>query len=248
MVRVRCSPRLRRSRLAALTITAALVAGACSSSGGATPGSTTTVAAATSSTTAAASPAGTSAGAATVPTGDIPSEFFVAPDSLPASKPGDILRTRPIAAPAGTKGYAVLYRSTTVDGSPTAVSGVVFTPDTAVTGTRDILAWAHGTTGLGDSCATSQQFATGTAVELAIVTFVAQQGLVFVATDYQGLGTPGPHPYLVNQAAGRDVLDSIRAAQSLPGAGTSAASRSVVWGHSQGGGAGAVAPPGRPTT
>ena len=61
----------------------------------------------------------------------------------------------------------------------------------------------------------------------------AGAGLVVTATDYPGLGTPGPHPYLIGVSEGRAVLDSVRAAQNLPSAGAS--NRFVVWGHSQGG-------------
>jgi len=38
-----------------------------------------------------------------------------------------------------------------------------------------------------------------------------------VFTDYPGLGTPGPHPYLVGESEGRAVLDSIRATRQLLG-------------------------------
>jgi alpha-beta hydrolase superfamily lysophospholipase len=54
-----------------------------------------------------------------------------------------------------------------------------------------------------------------------------------VATDYVGLGTAGPHPYLVGQGEGRPVLDAVRAARHL--AGVSLSDETVVWGHSQGG-------------
>ena len=177
----------------------------------------------------------------------MPDAFYTPPTPLPDGKPGDLIRSQPFAASAGSKGYAILYRSTAVDGTPTAVSGIVYVPDAPVSGVRDVLAWAHGTTGLGDQCATSKQFESGTASEEAIASFATQQGYVFVATDYQGLGTPGPHPYLVNQAEGRNVLDAIRAAQRLPQSGATDASRAVVWGHSQGGGAAAFAAELKPT-
>ena len=152
-----------------------------------------------------------------------------------------------ISAPPGTRGLAMLYLSTAADGSPTAVSGVVYVPDGPPPGPRPVLAWAHGTTGLGDGCAPSKAFANQTAAEMAIVPFVAGQGLVFVATDYQGLGTPGPHPYLVNVAAGRNVLDAVRAAERIDDTGATPASSVVVWGHSQGGGAAAFAAEAKPT-
>jgi acetyl esterase/lipase len=56
---------------------------------------------------------------------------------------------------------------------------------------------------------------------------------VVTATDYPGLGTAGTHPYLVGASEARAVLDSIRVARSLPGAGNG--NRFAVWGHSQGG-------------
>jgi alpha-beta hydrolase superfamily lysophospholipase len=60
-----------------------------------------------------------------------------------------------------------------------------------------------------------------------------EAGYVIAATDYQGLGTPGPHPYLVGDSEGIGALDSVRAARNLAEAGASA--DFVVWGESQGG-------------
>jgi acetyl esterase/lipase len=60
-----------------------------------------------------------------------------------------------------------------------------------------------------------------------------ERGYAIAATDYPGLGTPGPHPYLVGESEARAVIDSVRAARSFPGIGNSA--RYAVWGHSQGG-------------
>jgi hypothetical protein len=60
-------------------------------------------------------------------------------------------------------------------------------------------------------------------------------------TDYQGLGTPGRHTYMVRKAQGHAVLDSVRAATRLPGSGLTAESPVVIWGYSQGGGAAAAA-------
>ena len=96
---------------------------------------------------------------------------------------------------------------------------------------RPIIAWAHPTSGIVPHCAPS----------LAIFLFQQIQGLrsmvergyVVAATDYPGLGTPGPHPYLVGMSEARAVIDSVRAASTLPGAG--GGTRFVVWGHSQGG-------------
>ena len=60
-----------------------------------------------------------------------------------------------------------------------------------------------------------------------------ESGYAIAATDYPGLGTPGPHPYLVGESEARGVIDLVRAARSFPGLEQS--SRFAVWGHSQGG-------------
>jgi pimeloyl-ACP methyl ester carboxylesterase len=64
------------------------------------------------------------------------------------------------------------------------------------------------------------------------VTDLLAAGYVVAATDYQGLGTPGIHPYLVGESEGRALLDTARAARHLP---TGAGKRLLVAGHSQGG-------------
>ena len=60
-----------------------------------------------------------------------------------------------------------------------------------------------------------------------------ENGYAIAATDYPGLGTPGPHPYLVGDSEARAVINSVRAARSFPGLENS--TRYAVWGHSQGG-------------
>ena len=62
-------------------------------------------------------------------------------------------------------------------------------------------------------------------------------GRVVVATDYQGLGTPGIHHYSVNRSNGRDALYIAHAARELEvGSGT----RLLSIGWSQGGGSAAA--------
>ncbi len=245
---------LRARRAVVAVLIGALVASACSSSSKSTTATTSGSSAAASttasagSTTAAATAgrAATGGAGAALPTTLDPS-FYVAPDPLPAGEPGAIIRSQELKGGSGTRTFALLYRSTAVDGTPVAVSAVAYMPTTPSAGDRPVLAWAHGTTGLGDACSESGALISGTAPELAFVNIVTGQDRVVVATDYQGLGTPGPHPYLVNRAAGRDVLDSIRAVEQLKESGAGARSKAVVWGHSQGGGAAAFAAELQPT-
>jgi alpha-beta hydrolase superfamily lysophospholipase len=58
-------------------------------------------------------------------------------------------------------------------------------------------------------------------------------GYVVAASDYQGLGTRGPHPYLVGASEAMNELDIVRAAHNLHAA--HAGTDFAVWGHSQGG-------------
>jgi pimeloyl-ACP methyl ester carboxylesterase len=55
---------------------------------------------------------------------------------------------------------------------------------------------------------------------------------VLAATDYEGLGAPGLHPYIVGESEARGVLDIVR---TLPALDVGASDDVIVWGHSQGG-------------
>jgi pimeloyl-ACP methyl ester carboxylesterase len=174
--------------------------------------------------------------------------FYVPPSPLPAAPAGTLLRSAPFDAVPGARGWRILYLSQTARGAPVAVSGVVFVPTAAApAGGRPVLSWAHGTTGLGDDCAISVQMATGRSAERVLAPLLLGAGYAFVATDYEGLGTPGDHPYVVGPAEGRDVLDAVRAAAQLPETGIAPSSPVLVWGHSQGGGAAAWAGELQPT-
>jgi Secretory lipase len=146
--------------------------------------------------------------------------------------PGTVLAAEPMAGPgSGSQGWRIRYASTSIDGDPIEVTGMVFAPagPTPPAG-RPVLAWAHGTTGLADACAPSLD---GAAQLALLFGPILDQGYVIAATDYEGLGGPGLHPYLVGESEGRGVLDSVRAAVALPG--TGAVERALLWGPSQGG-------------
>jgi pimeloyl-ACP methyl ester carboxylesterase len=158
--------------------------------------------------------------------------FYDPPSPLPRKPPGTIIRTVPIAAPAGAKAWKVLYHSRAVDGRDIAVSGVVVAPTGAAPKDgRTVLTWAHGTTGLADQCAPSKS--AEAYKDLPYLDDFVKMGYVVAATDYEGLGTPGVHPYLVGDSEGRGVLDAARAAKNL--ADTHASDNVLVFGHSQGG-------------
>ena len=134
--------------------------------------------------------------------------------------------------PFNADAYRVLYRSTGLHGEPIAVSGVVIVPKgVPPAGGRPIVAWAHPTTGIVDRCAPSLARAFFRSVQG--LQDMMNRGYAVAATDYPGLGTPGVHPYLVGESEARAVIDSVRAARSVPGVGDGRSF--AVWGHSQGG-------------
>jgi acetyl esterase/lipase len=150
-----------------------------------------------------------------------------------AGQPGSIIRSERFdGLAAGGTAYRVLYRSTGLRGQPIAVSGLIIVPNTpAPAGGRRVVAWAHDTIGVARHCAVSaypQALSWIPGLELMLA-----RGYVVTATDYEGLGAPGVHPYLVGESAGKSVLDSVRAARSFAPA--RAGSTFAVWGHSQGG-------------
>jgi acetyl esterase/lipase len=155
--------------------------------------------------------------------------FYDPPDPLPSGMPGEIIRSKPMNAAAGLRSWLVLYHSASVAGKDIAVSGVVIAPDRpAPAGGWPVITWAHGTTGAARSCAPSES-PNGS----QFLSSMAQRGYVVAATDYEGLGGPGVHPYLVGESEGRGTLDAARAARRLPDA--HAGSTVVIFGHSQGG-------------
>lgn len=159
--------------------------------------------------------------------------FYLPPDPLPTT-PGQLLRSEPLNVDVqGGNAYRILYVSQRPDGSPAASSGMVFIPDSpAPAQGRPVVAWAHGTLGMGDACAPSRALNPLGDMDYWL-TEMLDRGWVVTATDYVGLGTPGPELYLVAEAEARDVVNSVRAAAQLPDANTGP--QYAVWGHSQGG-------------
>jgi alpha-beta hydrolase superfamily lysophospholipase len=183
---------------------------------------------------------------AAVPAAFALTPFYDAPAGFERTRPGALLKSEPIAAPAGARAWRVMYASRTWDDRPVAVTGWIAAPATASKTPRPVLAWAHGTTGAARGCAPSLApdparsfLPRGGAANLPVdvgapyLQELLARGYVVAATDYQGQGGPGAHQYLVGETAARGVLDSARAARALRAA---HAGRDVaVLGWSQGG-------------
>jgi hypothetical protein len=129
----------------------------------------------------------------------------------------------------------VIYRSTSGDtGSPTVVSGSVFTPlgDPPTDG-WPVVAIGHGTVGIDGPCGPSlSPWLQGA---LSFVAPLVAKGYAVSVADYQGLGVKGVHPYLDSRTAGLNMIDSVRALRhTFPG---TVSPTWAAFGHSQGGGA-----------
>ncbi len=140
----------------------------------------------------------------------------ISPAEIRRAKPGHVLRVYPqIGGALNAKAFRLIYRSTGLNGEPIAVSGTVIYPvGPPPKGGRDVIAWAHYTTGVAERCApTLLPNLGGTIPGLEQM---LGKGYAVVATDYEGLGVPGVHAYLVGVSEARSVLDRCARRASSP--------------------------------
>ncbi|MGH3731678.1 MAG: lipase family protein [Micromonosporaceae bacterium] len=154
-----------------------------------------------------------------------------------AAAPGDVVSARQINAPGFgyAKVWRIQYLSTDTHGATITVSGTVIVPTSSYDGPRPIVGYAPGTHGLGDQCAPSARLEAGDDQEGGLIHQYGWKGYAVAVTDYQGLGTPGDHAYMVARSAGHVLLDIVRAAQRLPDAELPDDGPIGIAGYSQGG-------------
>ena len=161
--------------------------------------------------------------------------------AAPAQR-GTLLHNRPLtnlaALPSAARNRFVTYVSEGVGGKRITVSGTVAVPKGAPPrGGWPVLSWAHGTTGTADACAPSADAPGGPVRDYLSLTepyldkWVAN-GFAVVQTDYEGLGTPGGHPYMNGVSEANTVTDIVRAAREVD---HRIGRDWFVAGHSQGG-------------
>lgn len=163
-----------------------------------------------------------------------PGPFYNAPPPPVPAQPGQPVRIERLdVGVERADGYRILYSSRGIHDRPVMVSGMVLVPQSVPgAGGLPIVAWAHGTTGIARRCAPSLEPRAAMHALYGVQDLI-DAGYIVVATDYKGLGTRGPHPYLIGVSEARSVLDAVRAARKQ-GA-WRAGSRYVLWGYSQGG-------------
>lgn len=168
--------------------------------------------------------------------------FYTPPATLPEGALGSVIRSRALegtmALPSAARNTLVLYRSTGAAGGVIAVSGTLAIPQgTPPTGGWPVISWTHGTTGLAAICAPSLDAAGGPEHPYilkirALLDGFVRAGFAIAATDYEGLGVAGRHPFLQGVPNARNALDMLRAARAIEPA---IGARYGVVGHSQGG-------------
>jgi pimeloyl-ACP methyl ester carboxylesterase len=166
------------------------------------------------------------------PAGDA---FYTPPTHLPSGHGAPVWQ-RKLTGPAVLKraksNTLLLYTSTGIDGKTVAVSGDVAVPKgKAPKGGWPVISWAHGTVGIADACAPSR-IGTQANYDSPLLNSWLKAGYAVVRTDYEGLGTPGPHPYLIGDSEGRSTLDMVKAARKLD---KRIGKNLLIAGHSQGG-------------
>jgi pimeloyl-ACP methyl ester carboxylesterase len=147
---------------------------------------------------------------------------------------GTVVSSTPATLPRGLAERAtavrIEYKTTDVNGALINATGLVLTPRAGRV--NKTVAWGHGTTGLADQCAPSQNQAVFWEEARLAVAELLSRGWTVAAPDYPGLGTPAQHPYLIGDSEGRSIIDSVKAARNLDAA---LSTQYALDGHSQGG-------------
>jgi hypothetical protein len=114
----------------------------------------------------------------------------------------------------GESWHAVYTSTSGVSGDSRPVSGTFFTPHGAPPdGGWPTVSLAHGTTGIESNCAPSSD--SGLSGYLANIEAFLRAGYAVAFSDYEGLGTPGAHPYLEPRTAAFNIIDAVRALRAL---------------------------------
>lgn len=162
-----------------------------------------------------------------------PGKFFKA-SAAAGTPPGHLLSSQAYkpGLPKGASAKRILYTTTLNGGVPTTASAiVVWKQREEEESPRRVIAWAHGTSGTATGCGVSLR--NDPYKHIPALPELLEEGWVFIASDYAGLTTGGPHPYLIGEGEARSILDSVRAAHDLTELTLSL--ETVIWGYSQGG-------------
>lgn len=143
----------------------------------------------------------------------------------------------PVALPDAATTLLVRYSSLSVRGASTWMTGTLLLPKRRPPLSGWPLAvWSHMTTGAADRCAPStarpgDRELTHMTSGDRIVGGLLRRGFAVMRPDFEGIGGPGPHPYLIGESLARAVIDAARAVTAFD---TRIGRDVVVAGHSEG--------------
>ncbi|HTW41800.1 MAG TPA: lipase family protein [Solirubrobacteraceae bacterium] len=168
--------------------------------------------------------------------------FYTPPSKTPTGVAGELVWYRPatinlkVSLPEN-KAWTVLYQSTAQRGEADFVTGTVIVPSAKWSGkgARPVVTIGIGTQGIASKCAPSKQMITGSEYAGGEIIEALKAGYAVGVTDYQGYTNGAIPTYTAGKAEGQAVLDIVRAARQLPGAGLSESDPTYAWGYSQGG-------------
>lgn len=107
------------------------------------------------------------------------------------------------------------YRTLGADHKPHLATATLFEPEGAApAGGWPVIAWVHGSRGLAEKCRPS---AHPTAVDNRTVREWLDRGYAVVSPDFAGLGSADEPQFFDVTAAGRNVVDAVRAAHDISG-------------------------------
>ena len=162
-------------------------------------------------------------------------DAFYDPPAVVPYDHGQLIRVGDFSGqqPDGAEVQRILYTTRDALGQPAVGSALVISPTAPTRGLRPVVLWNHGTTGVAQGCAPSLRDAAATKWSVPSLDEVIDNGWIVVAPDYSGQGAPGTFPYLIGLGEARSSLDAAVAARQMDD--LYASTRTVVWGHSQGG-------------
>lgn len=154
--------------------------------------------------------------------------FYAPAAGYESAAPGAVLKQRGVTA-AGLPAQQLQVRSTDAKNRPVTVVSTLIVPPGFYPGQRPLLSYQPATDSLGDQCDPSYTLRTGLEKEIPLLGLGLAKGWAVVVTDYQG----PRDAYGAGRMSGHAVLDGIRAAKSLSGAGLAGA-KVGIWGYSGG--------------
>ncbi|GAB20134.1 hypothetical protein GOEFS_106_00300 [Gordonia effusa NBRC 100432] len=118
-----------------------------------------------------------------------------------------------LSLPAASAAYRLLYSTKNQRGPAVSTAALFLPKGEPPAGGWPIIAWAHGTVGLGDNCTPSAQPVNER--QVFYFSHWLKRGYAVLGTDYAGLGTPGLMSYLNGRVEAHNLVDSVKASQQM---------------------------------